>query len=139
MAVTIKELSKACGLSVSTVSKALNGYPDISEETRNQVRQTAQELGYHPNALARGLKMGRTFNLGVLFVDENNSGLTHHYFSAVLDSFKVEAERQGYDITFINHNIGREPMTYLEHCRYRNVDGVCLACVNFNSPEVLEN
>jgi len=138
VAVTIKELSKACGLSVSTVSKALNGYPDISEETRNQVRQTAQELGYHPNALARGLKMGRTFNLGVLFVDENNSGLTHHYFSAVLDSFKVEAERQGYDITFINHNIGREPMTYLEHCRYRNVDGVCLACVNFNSPEVLE-
>ena len=45
MAVTIKELSKACGLSVSTVSKALNGYPDVSEETREQVRAIALRLG----------------------------------------------------------------------------------------------
>ena len=46
------------------------------------------------------------------------------YFSAVLDSFKVEAEKHGYDITFINHNISGKSMSYLEHCRYRNVDGV---------------
>ena len=65
MAVTIKELSKACGLSVSTVSKALNDYPDVSEETREQVRAIAARMGYRPSAIARGLKIGRTFNLGV--------------------------------------------------------------------------
>ena len=55
VAVTIKELSAACGLSVSTVSKALNDYPDVSEETRALVRAAADRLGYRPSALARGL------------------------------------------------------------------------------------
>lgn len=138
LAVTIRELSQKCGLSVSTVSKALNGYSDVSEETRVLVQSMAQQTGYRPNSLARALKTNRTFNLGVLFVDDNQSGLTHNYFATVLDSFKVEAERRGYDITFINHNIGKTNMTYLEHCRYRNVDGVCLACVDFQASEVVE-
>ena len=138
MSVTIKEVSAKCGLSISTVSKALNNYSDVSAETRELVMRTAQEVGYYPNSLARALKTNRTYNLGVLFVDDNLSGLTHNYFAAVLDSFKSEAERRGYDITFINHNIGHSRMTYMEHCRYRNVDGVCLACVDFFAPEIIE-
>ncbi|MBQ3423949.1 MAG: LacI family DNA-binding transcriptional regulator [Clostridia bacterium] len=138
MAVTIKDVARSCGMSVSTVSKVFNGYSDISDETRRQVMETAREIGYRPNALARALKTNRSYNLGVLFVDENISGLTHPFFAAVLNAFKAEAERRGYDITFINHNIGSMDMTYLEHCRYRNVDGVCLACVDFYSSEVVD-
>jgi DNA-binding LacI/PurR family transcriptional regulator len=136
--VTIKDISAKCGLSIATISKSLNNYSDISEDTKAFVRKTAQEMGYYPNILARALKTNRTYNLGVLFVDDNESGLKHNYFAAVLDSFKVEAERKGYDITFINHNIGNRSMTYLEHCKYRNIDGVCLACVDFLAPEVVE-
>lgn len=138
MSVTIKDVARVCGLSISTVSKVFNGYPDISEATRRQVTDAAREIGYKPNALARALKTNRSYNLGVLFVDENVSGLTHPFFAAVLNAFKAEAELRGYDITFINHNIGTMEMTYLEHCRYRNVDGVCLACVDFYSAEVVE-
>ena len=138
MAVTIKELSARCGLSVSTVSKALNDYPDVSEETRKQVRAVADEMGYRANAIARSLKIGRTFNLGVLYSDDTESGFTHSYFSPVLQSFKQEAERRGYDITFITHNMGHSKMTYLEHCRYRNVDGVCIVCSHFDDGEVLQ-
>ena len=138
MAVTIKELSAACGLSVSTVSKALNDYPDVSAETRELVRSAAAKLGYRPSAIARGLKIGRTFNLGVLYNDDSASGLTHSYFSAVLEAFKTEAERRGYDITFITHRMARSPMTYLEHCLYRNIDGVCIVCSDFGDPEVQE-
>ena len=138
MSVTIKDVARSCGMSISTVSKVFNGYPDISEATRRQVMETAHEIGYRPNALARALKTNRSFNLGVLFVDDNISGLTHPFFAAVLNAFKSEVESRGYDITFINHNIGTMEMTYLEHCRYRNVDGVCLACVDFYSPEVEE-
>ena len=138
MAVTIRELSKRCGLSVSTVSKALNGYSDISEATRLTVAEVARDLGYYPNAHARALKTKRSYNLGVLFVDERQSGLTHAYFSSVLESFKKEAERRGYDITFISHNMGSSRMTYLEHCHYREVDGVCIACINFHEPEVAQ-
>ena len=138
MPITIKRLSAECGLSVSTVSKALNNYPDVSEQTRAQVRAAAERLGYHPSAIARGLKIGRTFNLGVLYSDDSESGFTHSYFSPVLESFKSEAERRGYDITFITHRMRHTQMTYLEHCRYRNVDGVCLVCCHFDDPEVIE-
>ena len=138
MSVTIKDVARNCNLSISTVSKVFNGYPDISELTRRQVMEAAREIGYKPNALARALKTNRSFNLGVLFVDDNISGLMHPFFAAVLNAFKAEAETWGYDITFINHNIGTMEMTYLEHCRYRNVDGVCLACVDFYSNEVAE-
>ncbi len=135
---TIKELSAACGLSVSTVSKALNGYSDISDETRQLVIDAANRIGYYPNATARALKTNRSYNLGVLFSDENQSGLTHPFFASVLNSFKQEAEEQGYDITFISHDLGGNAMSFLNHCRYRNVDGVCLACVDFASSQVLE-
>ena len=138
MAVTIKDVSAKCGLSISTVSKAFNDYGDISLETKEFVKRTAREIGYYPNATARTLKTNRSYNLGVLFVDEKMSGLTHPFFAAVLNAFKEEAESRGYDITFINHNIGKPAMRYLEHCRYRNVDGVCLACVDFYSEEVQE-
>lgn len=136
MAVTIKQLAQYCGLSVSAVSKALNGYSDVSESTRQAVMQAAQELDYHPNAHARALKSRHSYNLGVLFRDDNLSGLTHPFFSVVLEHFKQEAEQEGYDITFIGHHMGSGRVTYLDHCRYREVDGVCVACTDFYDPEI---
>lgn len=136
----IKEIAAKCGFSVSTISKALNGYTDISRETKQKVIKAAEECGYLPNSMARALKTNRTHNIGVLFADEARSGLKQEYFAAVLDAFKVEAEQNSYDITFISHNmdLNTRPMTYLEHCKYRNFDGVCIACVEFQKPEVLE-
>lgn len=136
--VSMKDIARACGVSVATVSKALNGQPDIGEETRVRIAAVAKEMGYMANAAARALKTNRTYNLGVLFVDERRSGLSHEYFSAMLDSFRAEAEVHGYDITFINRNVGGKPTSYLQHCQYRGVDGVVIACVDFMDPRVLE-
>ena len=137
--VSLKDIANACGVSVATVSKALNDQPDVGEETRKKIQALADELGYLTNSAARALKTNRTYNLGVLFVDEGSRGLTHEFFAALLNSFKVEAEHEGYDITFINnHNIGGKPATYLQHCLYRGVDGVLLACVDFYDSQVLE-
>ena len=135
---SLKDLAQECGVSVATVSKALNGQHDISDATRARVREAAERLGYVPNMAARSMKTNRTYNIGVLFVDEQQSGLAHEYFSAVLDSFKVRVEQLGYDITFINRNLGGRTMTYLEHCHYRGVDGAVIACVDFNDPQVIE-
>jgi LacI family transcriptional regulator len=135
---TIKDLSLRCGVSVSTVSKALNGYQDISESTREIVIKAANEIGYFPDANARALKMKKTYNIGVLFSTLSNHGLRNEYFAHILASFKERAAKRGYDITFIEHNIGNRKMTYLEHCRYRNFDGVFIACAEFSEPEVLE-
>lgn len=136
--VSIKDVSAKCGVSVATVSKSLNDHSDISQATKEYVRRMAKEMGYFPNSSARALKTNRTYNLGVLFVDEAQSGLTHEYFANVLDSFKVEAEKNGYDITFINKYTGRKNMTYYEHSKYRGVDGVVIACIDFTDPDVLE-
>lgn len=136
--VSMKDIARRCGVSVATVSKALNGQPDIGEETRSRIEQAAREMGYMANAAARALKTNRTYNLGILFVDERRSGLSHEYFSAMLESFKVEAESHGYDITFINNSVNKHYNSYLQHCLYRGVDGVVIACVDFTDPRVKE-
>ena len=136
---SMKDISRVCGVSVATVSKALNNHKDISQETKSHIRQVAKEMGYYPNSLARALKTNRTYNIGVLFTDEAGNGLTHDYFAGVLDSFKRTVEARGYDVTFLNASKNRKNrMTYLEHCRYRGFDGVMIANVDFYDPEVEE-
>ncbi|MBQ8567736.1 MAG: LacI family DNA-binding transcriptional regulator [Oscillospiraceae bacterium] len=128
--VSIKDIAAECGVSIATVSKALNNHRDVSETTRKSIQEKAKEMGYLPNSQARALKTNRTYNLGVLFAERSGSGLKQNYFAGVLDGFKREAEKNGYDITFISGNIGTAQMTYYEHCIYRNVDGVVVACVD---------
>ena len=128
--VSIKDIAAVCGVSIATVSKALNDHKDVSETTKRTVQETAKKMGYFPNSQARALKTNRTYNIGVLFTEQTNSGLTQNYFASVLDSFKKEAESEGYDITFISGNIGERKMTPYEHCMYRNVDGVVVVSVD---------
>lgn len=136
--VTIKMIAKECGYSVATVSKALNDAPDISCETRDRIRKTAEAMGYTSNSAARMLKTGRSYNFGVLFEDSANKGLTHSFFSHILNSFKHRAEELGYDILFISDGLGGSEMTYLEHARYRNCDGVVIASVDYTKQAVTE-
>lgn len=135
---TLKQIAGICGVSVASVSKALNYAPDIGAETAERIRSVAEELGYHPNAAARALKTNRTHNIGVLFEDETHSGLTHEYFAHILNAVKATAEAYGYDVTFISQNIGKSRMSFLEHCRYRSCDGVVIANVDFADPAVTE-
>lgn len=136
--VSIKDISRRAGVSVSTVSKALNGNADVGAETGERVRRLAKEMGYLPNAAARSLKTNRSRNLGVLFVDKTGGGLAHEYFSSVLNSVMVAAEAGGYDITFVNRDTARSGMSYLERCRYRGCDGVVIASADFTDPASLE-
>ncbi|MDD3388738.1 MAG: LacI family DNA-binding transcriptional regulator [Bacilli bacterium] len=134
--VKLKDIAEMCKVSVATVSKALKGDKEISKHTIDLVQKTAKSMGYIPNASARSLKTNRSYNIGILFIDEANSGLKHEYFSAILNAFKVNAESRGYDITFISESL-KNYTSYYEHARYRNVDGVVIACVDFKDPEVI--
>lgn len=134
--VSIKDIAARCKVSAATVSKALNDHDDVGPATKQRVREAAKEMGYLPNSMARALKTKKSYNIGVLMVDKANSGLTHHYFASILDSFKVTVEQNGYDLTFISSHIGDRPCSYYEHCVYRNVDGVLVACVDFSTEAV---
>lgn len=137
--VSMKDIAAACGVSVATVSKALNDHNDIGVETKEKVRCAAKELGYYPNSSARALKTRRTYNLGVLYKEESGSGLTHDYFSGILENFRNTAETGGYDITFLsNSKAQKDRMSYLEHTLYRGMDGVLIAVADYSDPEVME-
>ncbi len=137
--VSMKDISAVCGVSVATVSKALNDQSDIGKETKRRIRQAAEEMGYFPNTAAKMLKTNRSYNVGVLFNHEDYSGLTHDYYAFVLDSLKRTVEEKGYDITFINTYKARTGRTsYLEHCRSRGFDGIAIVCTDFYSPEILQ-
>ena len=136
--VTIKDISKKTNVSPATVSKALNGYKDVSPDTAERIKQVAIEMNYLPNTAAQQLKTNVSHNIGVLFVDDSQCGLTHEYFSGILNSAKDELEHLGYDITFISQNVGGRHASFLEHALYRNCDGVLIACVDFDSRQVRE-
>ena len=63
--VSMKDIAQRCSVSVATVSKALNGQPDIGPETRDRICAAAEEMGYVTNSAARALKANRTYNIGI--------------------------------------------------------------------------
>jgi len=122
--VTLKQIAEHCGVSLSTASKALRGAPDISEKKIREIREAAEALGYMPNAAARALKTHRSYVFGILFAAAAEQGLTHEFFSRILNSFKNQAGELGYDIFFIGDHIGQRQIGFAEHARYRSCDGV---------------
>lgn len=136
--VRIKDVAERCGLSIASVSKALNGKSDLNPKTVEYICGVAKEMGYIPNATARVLKTNRSYNIGILFVDTTSSGLEHEYFSSILNAVKEESEKNGFDITFISNHVGNDYLTYYEHAKYRNCDGVIIASVDFHNPQVVK-
>lgn len=118
--IDMKEVAKLAGVSVATVSKALNNYREVSDETKARILHIVDELGYIPNSSARALSTKRSQLIGIVYSEHLHIGLEHHFFSGVLEAFKQQVENAGYDVVFIN---GRE-MGYLKKCRVRGVDGV---------------
>lgn len=124
--VTLKKLAQVCGVSLATVSKALNGAPDVSEATAARIQEVASQMGYIPCAAAQCLKTSRSHNFGVIFDDGTDSGLTHEHFAYILDSFKRKAEKLGYDVTLISNQKGPWGGDYATHIQFRNCDGVAV-------------
>jgi LacI family transcriptional regulator len=135
---TIYDISKKTGFSPTTVSKALNNYPDVSDKTKKIILEKARELGYIPNSHARILITKKSWTIGVLFDEKLNVGIKHPFFSAVIESFKKNIESKGYDLLFISKDIGGKKTTYLDHCRIRGVDGVIIISSDFNNEQIQE-
>lgn len=134
--ISIKDIAAKCGVSIATVSKALNGQTDISEVTRRRVKAAAAELGYLPNAQAKALKNNKTGIIGVLMKDNSGRGLGHTYFAAVIESFREKISEAGYDVMVFGSQ-SNETMTYYQHCKYRNVEGVMIACADYYDRDIV--
>ena len=129
MSVTIDDVARRAGVDPDVAWRLVNArISDIDEQTRRGVMDAAAALGYAAPRLAR--------SLGILFSEDSGQGLTHPFFILILNAFKAEAERRGYDVTFIGNGPGGEAESRLEHCRRRGVDGVCMVCVDFADPAI---
>lgn len=122
--VNIYELAEATGYSTSTVSKAINNTGRIGESTRKKIIDKASEMQYVPSYHAKTLSNKKSWIIAVIFSDNLFTGFSHPYFSVILENFKRRVEEKGYEVTFINRNMGGNEMTYLDFCRYRKVEGV---------------
>ena len=127
---TLRQIAESCGVSLSTVSKALNGATDVSESTKLRICKVAEELGYMPNAAARALKTSRSYCFGLLLADSVSADMPHEFFVRIIVSFKHRASELGYDITAISNYLGGRKIDYAEHARYRNCDGVLVVAGN---------
>ena len=121
---TIRQIAERCGVSLSTVSKALNGADDVSRSTMTRIRKVAEEMGYVPNAAARALKTSRSYCFGILIAGSVAAQMPHEFFSKIIVSFQKRAAELGFDITSINNRLGGREIGFGEHARYRNCDGI---------------
>jgi LacI family transcriptional regulator len=122
MSVSIEDVARHLGLSVSAVSKALNDYPDISAETKARVAATAAELGYHPSAAARSLRRHCTERIGVV---NTSTSYNDDYFMELLRGATVAAEQTDYNLVLYT-NVHTQLQRLRRICRAREVDGVLL-------------
>ncbi len=91
--VTVHDVARAAGVSISTVSRALTAPERVAATTRDRVVRVAAELGYRPNPTASGLRLGRTHAVGLLVPDLENP-----YFASITKSVQARARAEGYEV-----------------------------------------
>ena len=130
--ITIKDVAAATGHAVSTVSNALAGKRHVNEETRRQVKEAAERLGYRPSVVARSLRMKLSSTIGVLVPDVSNPAIPE--FIRGIDDVAV---REGFTILLCNTDeIVARQVGQMETLLDRQVDGMILISQHCDMPEV---
>ena len=124
MAVTMN--IKSTGVSCATVSRALNDHPEINVITKEKIKEIAQQMGYTPNAVARGLVKKNTEMIALLIPD-----ITNPFYPEVARGVEDYARENGYCVFLCNTNWDEEnEQKYLTILKERRVDGIIIAPVS---------
>jgi len=120
---TLKNIAKALNISISTVSRALKNHPDISEETKKKVTETARMLEYEPNAYAISLRTKKSHLIGVIV-----PFISNYFYHSFITAAEEEAKRNGYSLLILQSD--DNPETELENlkvCRMNRVAAVFIS------------
>lgn len=135
MTATIKDVAARAGVSPSTVSRVVSNHPRISEKTKRQVRLAMEELGYHPNVLARSLAKKSSEAIGVLIPSTTEEFFMNPFFPELLRGISEVAKREGYDILLTTSDTGKEDVRTLTRMIHgKRVDGVLLLSSRMQDP-----
>ena len=130
----LKELSEKLGLSQTTVSRALNGYPEVSQKTRERVRLAAEEMNYRPNRFAKSLATGKTEHIGLIYPVEHN--LITPLFNEFLGGVTQKLAESGLDLSIMPTTSENELETYRSVVAAGRVDGLILSTPRTNDPRI---
>ncbi|WP_179232936.1 LacI family DNA-binding transcriptional regulator [Paenibacillus rigui] len=131
--VTIKDIAKQIGVSVSTVSRALNNHPDIKPETKREVLEAMERLQYTPNALARSLINKKSYTVGLMIPD-----ITDPFFAAIADGVEEILSDSGYQVVYGNTTHKQEKeIRFLNSVIERKMDGI-IATPDVMSEEIVD-
>ena len=123
---TLNEIAETLGISITTVSKALKNYSDVSEKTRKAVIAVAEELSYTPNSFAVNLRTKESKTIGLIIPE-----VVHHFFSNVINGIIAEAEKKGYLVIILQSNesleLEKKQVALLINKR---VDGIIMSLSN---------
>ncbi|GKU27038.1 LacI family DNA-binding transcriptional regulator [Clostridium folliculivorans] len=120
--ITIRDVAKKAGVSISTVSRAFNKYEDISESTREHILKVAADLGYHPNIVAKSLSANRNYRMAIIVEDYMpDDYATYEIFMA----FRSELSEQGYETIILSTTTDIQKVENLSKIpQEKQVDGV---------------
>ncbi|MFW5790337.1 MAG: LacI family DNA-binding transcriptional regulator [Bacillota bacterium] len=134
--ITIKDIAKKSGVSVTTVSRVLNEKPDVNDQTRAKVLKIIEESNYRPNGMARSLVINQTYSIGLIIPDINNP-----YFPEVARGVEDQAQDSSYSVIFssTDNKLEREK-DVIDLMLHKRVDGliVSLSLANRSILERLE-
>ena len=136
---SIKEVAVAAGVSVSTVSRALNGYTDVREDTRKKIMDIAQELGYRPSQSARNLSSKRKENVAILISGLGSNSPVDEFTGNVLKG--LNSYIQGKNMIIAMYGISSKMQAnqkLSEFCREYSLSGVILAGLKLGDPYIEE-
>lgn len=137
---SIQTLAQDLGLSISTVSRALNGYADVAPATRERVMQRATELGYRPHPGARSMKSGKSHAVGIILpMDERGGQFINALYSSLLGGIASVLEMRGYTLLATTHfspSVHEEVQRYEQLIRSRSVDGFVVVRTLLRDPRV---
>ncbi len=132
----LKEFAKSLGLSQTTVSRALNGYPEVSESTRARVVQMADQLNYRPNARARSLAMGRAMAVGHVIPLSSKHEIMNPVFADFIAGAGDIYSRSGYDMQLSVVSDSEELAVYRKLAQNGSVDGVIVHAPRLSEPRI---
>ena len=122
MRMTLKNMAQELGISISTVSKALNGNPEISQNTRELVQAFAKQHNYRPNHMALRLKSKKTKTIGVIVPE-----IVHEFFSKVIRGIEAIADAEGYNVLIsVSNESYEKEVLVLELYAEGIIDGIIL-------------
>lgn len=136
MAVTLKDVARKSGYSVTTVSRALNGHSDVNEQTRRKIKAVAEKLHYYPNRLAQQLVTKKANVIGLYSLDRQT--FQNQFIALLISGLMDEATRHDFNLLLFTTQRLQTAQEVVNQCAHRGLGGAVIAGLRVHEPLIGE-